>query len=87
MYEEACLIDPLYIAYHYSFSLPEVDTEDLEEFENQKKLILLHKRMIHLIKDLFQAAIDVDTNFPVLVMMKKLIDGDFRISQGLISNE
>jgi LAS superfamily LD-carboxypeptidase LdcB len=62
-YEAAARIDPLLIACNYSFSLPEVNFDDLEEFENQGKPVLLHKRMIPAIKELFYAAVDVDANF------------------------
>lgn len=62
-YEEAARKDPLLVACNYSFSLPEVNPDDLEEFENQDKLVLLHKQMIPAIKELFKAAVDVDAGF------------------------
>ncbi|MDR1013124.1 MAG: D-alanyl-D-alanine carboxypeptidase family protein [Lactobacillales bacterium] len=62
-YEAAASQDPLLVACNYSFSLPEVSFDDLEEFENQGKPVLLHKRMIPAIQKLFYAAVDFNANF------------------------
>ncbi|MDR1522017.1 MAG: D-alanyl-D-alanine carboxypeptidase family protein [Streptococcaceae bacterium] len=62
-YEAAAYKDPLLVACNYSFSLPEVKFDDLEELENQGKPVLLHKWMIPEIKKLFLAAVNFNANF------------------------
>jgi LAS superfamily LD-carboxypeptidase LdcB len=62
-YEEAGRKDPLLVACNYSFSLPEIDSDNLVEYDNQGKPVLLHKLMIDGIKELFKAAEDFNPEF------------------------
>lgn len=62
-YKEAVQKDPLLVACNYSFSLPEINPDNLVEYDNQGKPVLLHKLMIDGIKELFCAAADFNSEF------------------------